>query len=230
MKRITAVLDVGKTNVKVLVFERDRIVFRRTAPNNVLPGPPYPHVDTEAIWRFALIGLREAAAAHAIECLVVTAHGASVTLAGAHELAAPIMDYEFSGPNADEEQYAPFRPPFAETLTPPMPDGLNWGRQVFYVMRHHPDLFARVQAILMYPQYWGWRFTGVVRNEITNLGCHAETWNPTAGHVSSLVERLGWAKLFPPVIKAWDVLGPILPTVRGKDWLAAWAAGARWRA
>ena len=111
MKRITAVLDVGKTNVKVLVFERDRIVFRRTAPNNVLPGPPYPHVDTEAIWRFALIGLREAAAAHAIECLVVTAHGASVTLAGAEHLAAPIMDYEFAGPDADEDNMRRSGPP-----------------------------------------------------------------------------------------------------------------------
>jgi len=45
-----------------------------------LPGPPYPHADVEAIWRFFMAGLREAAASHAIEDIVVTSHGATLAL------------------------------------------------------------------------------------------------------------------------------------------------------
>lgn len=219
MGRVTAVLDVGKTNVKVLVFDGGAIVFRRSAPNPVRPGPPYPHVDTGAIWRFMLAGLRDAAAAHAIGCVVVTTHGASVTLAGKDDVAAPILDYEFDGPEADEQDYATVRPPFAETLTPAMPAGLNWARQVFYVMRHHPELFARTRHILMYPQYWGLRLTGVARNEVTNLGCHGEAWDPRAGRPSSLVERLDWTRLLPPVIAAWEELGPLKPEIAAETGL-----------
>src|ERR1700712_2289639 len=98
----TAVLDVGKTNFKLLVFADGAIVFRRSAPNLVLPGPPFPHYDTEAMWRFCLASLREAAREHDIEAVIATTHGASVALIGDEGLAAPIMDYEFAGPEADE--------------------------------------------------------------------------------------------------------------------------------
>ena len=206
---LTAVLDVGKTNVKVLVFDGERIVWRRTAPNRVRFEPPYPHVDTEAIWRFCIDGLRDAAAMHRIDTLAVTTHGASITLLGESELAAPIMDYEFAGPDDLAADYAAVRPPFGETLTPLMADGLNWAKQVFYVQKRHPDLFAEVRHILTYPQYWGWRLTGVARNEVTSLGCHGDAWNPSTGQPSSLVNRLGWTRLMPPLLPAWAVLGPL---------------------
>jgi sugar (pentulose or hexulose) kinase len=209
MTSTIAVLDVGKTNVKLLVFHDEVAVWRRSAPNIVKPAPPYPHEDTEAIWRFCMASLREAAQNHMIDAIVVTTHGASVVLADDRDLAAPVMDYEFAGPDELEAEYASVRPDFAETLTPAMPDGLNWARQVFFVERRCPDLFARTKHILMYPQYWAWRLTGVARNEITSLGCHGDAWNPKTGMPSSLVERLGWTRFLPPLTSAWNVLGPL---------------------
>ena len=213
MARTVAVLDVGKTNIKLLVFSGDTIVFRRSAPNTVQGGPPYPHFDTDAIWHFCLLSLRDAAAAHAIDAIVTTTHGGSVTMFGEGDLAAPVMDYEFLGLDADEPAYARVRPPFDEILTPRMGGGLNWARQIFHVQQHHPHLFAGIRHILMYPQYWGWRFTGQVRNEVTNLGCHSDIWNPRTGTYSSLVARLAWEDLFPPVVPAWAELGPITAAV-----------------
>ena len=56
-----AVLDVGKTNVKLVLV--DAIALREVQvlnrPNAVLPGPPYPHYDTDAIWAFLLDGLAQ---------------------------------------------------------------------------------------------------------------------------------------------------------------------------
>ena len=33
----------------------------------------------------------------------------------------------------------------------------------------------------MYPQYWAYRLTGVLANEVTSLGCHTDLWNYRAG-------------------------------------------------
>ena len=56
-----AVLDVGKTNVKLLLHDAEtgceRVV--RAAPNRVLRDGPYPHFDTDAIAALLLDGLAE---------------------------------------------------------------------------------------------------------------------------------------------------------------------------
>ncbi len=50
MNGATAVLDIGKTNVKVATFACDgALVWERTMPNRMVPGPPYPHADVEMI-------------------------------------------------------------------------------------------------------------------------------------------------------------------------------------
>ncbi|MDQ0396188.1 FGGY-family carbohydrate kinase [Labrys monachus] len=205
---VTAVLDVGKTNVKLVLFEGTAVLWQASTPNRSLPAPPYPHADVEAIWRFLMAGLREAARHHAIEDIVVTSHGATLALVGDGELALPVMDYEFAGVDAIETAYAPFRPPFAETLSPPISAGLNAGKQVFYQEAMHPEAFARVRHILPYAQYFAWRLTGIARGEVTGLGCHADLWAIPGGHLSSLATRRGWEPLFPPMVPAYAVIGP----------------------
>src|ERR1700748_670070 len=102
MSETIAVLDVGKTNVKVALFEEGKLLWERSSPSKVLPGPPYPHEDVETAWSFALSALREAAAAHKIDAIVPTAHGAAGALIAEERLAAPVMDYEFGGPDEIE--------------------------------------------------------------------------------------------------------------------------------
>lgn len=217
----TAVLDVGKTNVKLVLFEGGSVLWQKSTPNRPLPGPPYPHADVEAIWSFFIEGLREAAARFAITDVVVTTHGATSVLIDDAGLALPVMDYEFAGVDEIEAEYAAFRPPFAETLSPPISAGLNFGRQVFYQQRRYPEAFARARWLLMYPQYFVWRLTGTVRNEVTSLGCHGDLWNPAAGIPSSLVARCGWEHLLPPVVRAWDVVGSLSATVQAQTGLSA---------
>ena len=48
---------------------------------------------------------------------------------------------------------------FAELLSPNLPNGLNGGRQIYWQKRAFPDAYARVDAILPYPEYWVWRLT-----------------------------------------------------------------------
>jgi sugar (pentulose or hexulose) kinase len=211
MARI-AVVDIGKTNAKVLVADpengTEEVVAR--APNAVRRDGVYPHHDAEALWEFLLQGLAKVGR---VEAISVTTHGASAALVGADGgLALPILDYEHDGPDG-MAGYDAVRPEFAETGSPRLPVGLNLGAQLFWQARAFPDAFARVRHILTLPQYWSFRLTGVAASEATSLGCHTDLWNPFAGRFSSLVGRMGWEGLFPPVRAAGEVLGGLLPEV-----------------
>ncbi|WJR66081.1 FGGY-family carbohydrate kinase [Neorhizobium sp. CSC1952] len=211
-----AVLDIGKTNAKVVVLDcmtGGEIAERRT-PNRVLPGPPYPHYDIESLWEFALDALAGFAREPGFDAISITTHGASAVLLGTDGAPAlPVLDYEHRYPEDIQKAYAALRPQFSETFSPALSGGLNVGAQLHYQKTAFPDEFARVRAILTYPQYWAFRLTGVAANEVTSLGCHTDLWRPRDGSYSSLVDKLGIRDLMAPVRSAFDALGPVLPEI-----------------
>ncbi len=214
--RNIAVIDIGKTNAKVAVVDiarRQELGVRRR-PNLVLTDGPYPHFDVEGLWSFFLESLKELAAEHRIDGISVTTHGASAVLLDASgNLATPVLDYEFTGPDDLAGQYDALRPDFAQTGSPRLPMGLNLGAQLHWLLETQEGLRERTAQVLTYPQYWTYRLTGVAACEVTSLGCHTDLWNPFEGVFSPLVSRLGLEGRMAPVRKAGDVLGPLLPDV-----------------
>ncbi|HXW19382.1 MAG TPA: sugar kinase [Roseiarcus sp.] len=213
MSGAVAVLDVGKTNVKVALFDEERLIFEKSTPNRMAPGPPYPYEDVEAAWSFALEALGEANRRRKIAAIVPTSHGAAGALIGAKELAAPVMDYEFIGVEDIEGDYAKLRPPFSESLSPKVPAGLNLGRQVAYQKWRCSELFVKAKYFVAYPQYWAWRLCGVAASEVTSYGSHTDLWAPREGRFSSLAAALDLLPLFPPLRRAFDRLGSITPAI-----------------
>jgi len=124
-----------------------------------------------------------------------------------------VLDYEFDGPDRLAADYDAIRPPFAETGTPRLPLGLNLGAQFFWQQKRFPAEFAKAVAMLMYPQYWALRLTGIAANEVTSLGCHTDLWDPWDADFSSLVDHMGWRGLMAPLRPAKDRLGAILPAL-----------------
>ncbi|PIO98673.1 FGGY-family carbohydrate kinase [Pleomorphomonas carboxyditropha] len=220
--RFIAVLDVGKTNVKLVVhdLETGGDVFVRTRPNAVVDAPPYPHYDVEGMWAFFLDTLKEAAAVQRIDALSFTTHGATFVLLAGDRLALPILDYEFLGPDALDDAYAVARPPFAESFTPRLPGGLNAGAQLYWQARAFPDAFARATAIVPYPQYWAFRFTGVLASEPTSLGVHTDLWAPERRAFSSFANAEGWNRLFAPLRSAFDRLGTVTADIAARTGLS----------
>jgi len=210
------VIDIGKTNVKVAVvdLESEREIGVLTRPNRVRPGPPYPHYDIDGHWRFICEALGDLHRQHGIDALSVTTHGASIVLLDRDgALAAPVLDYEFDGPDSLAREYDAVRPDFNETGSPRLSMGLNVGAQLFWQLRTDPGLLDRTASVLTYPQYWSFRLTGVRANEVTSLGCHTDLWSPLENRYSSLVERLGLSEKMAPVKKAADCLGTTLPEI-----------------
>ena len=217
MGGLVAVLDVGKTNLKVIAFDDDgRLVSERRQRTATIPPRGqirYQSLDTEGDWRFFAKALSEIALRHRIETISISAHGAAGALVNDAGFPLPPIDYDDDGLSADAADYEALRPPFSETLSPSLPRGLNLGRQIFHSFRHYPIEAARATAFLAWPQYWAWRLCGVMASEFTSLGAHTDLWNPQAGRLSSLVERQGWLGLFPRLHKAWEVLAPLRPEV-----------------
>jgi sugar (pentulose or hexulose) kinase len=218
-----AVIDIGKTNVKVVVVDAATLteLGLRKIPNVVLTGSPYPHFDVEAHWAFIKSSLRDLNRQFPFDAISITTHGASAALV--HEngtLALPILDYEFTGPDELTAEYDAVRPPFSETFSPRLPIGLNVGAQLFWQQTRFPDVFGAAKYILPVPQYWTMRLTGVAAGEVTSLGCHTDLWNPAQSDHSSMVEKLGWRSKFPPIHSAFDPLGNVLPSVAAEIGLA----------
>jgi len=216
--RHAGVIDIGKTNAKVAVVDlasRAEIAVE-TRPNRVLPGPPWPHFDTEGLWAFVIAALRRLHAAHGLDGIAVTTHGAcAVLLDAAGGLAAPVLDYEHPGPDDTRAAYDRLRPPFAQTGSPPLPGGLNIGAQLFWQFAMDPALRDRTAQIVTWPQYWGYRLTGRLACDVTSLGCHTDLWDPHLGRPSRLVARLGLAGKLAPARSPADHLGPLLPGIAG---------------
>jgi len=209
----TVVLDIGKTNAKLtLIDSAGRTLAERRTPNTVRRDGPYPHHDTERLWGWMLGELRELSKHAQVSAIVPVTHGATAALVDDAGLVLPVPDYEHvPGDATDAARYESLRPAFEESGSPQLPAGLNLGRQLDWLQARFPAEFARARHVLMYPQYWAWRLCGVAASEVTSLGCHTDLWRPRVGRWSSLVERLGWEKLFPQRRDAWARLGTLRP-------------------
>ncbi|WP_066965892.1 FGGY-family carbohydrate kinase [Microbulbifer sp. Q7] len=223
----TLILDIGKTHIKLCVLDASLTsVATREAKNRVLMSSMfYPQADIDYIWRWLSENLRELTGQFDITRLNITTHGATAAClhqdANAAELdnqglALPVLDYEYEGLRDNEatvSHYRSVRPPFNETYSPALPAGLNLGRQLHWQSRQFAEAFSRVGAIVMYPQYWLWRLTGKIRNEVTSLGCHTDLWCPAKGDYSSLVDTMGWRNLFPALVSATEAIARPLPEI-----------------
>ncbi|MCP8898265.1 FGGY-family carbohydrate kinase [Gilvimarinus xylanilyticus] len=212
------VLDIGKTNIKVHVLDRHmQSVFEQAKPNAVVNAEPYPHFDVDAIWEWLLDVLKGVAGQFSISAISVTTHGATAALIDRERpgngLVLPVLDYEFTGPDSANDGYAQFRPSFTQTSSPALPAGMNLGRQLYWQQNQFPNAFAKATDILLYPQYWVWRLTGVRCSEVTSLGCHTDLWQPAQNSFSSLVSGMDWQSLFAELKPADSMAGVVIPEV-----------------
>ena len=220
---LIAVLDVGKTNAKVTLIDPvlGQEIWSARRANRVVDGPQLRELDVAGIETWLLNTLRGAPERDRIAVIVPIAHGAAAVLidhAGA-VLAAP--DYEDQHFDEVAAEYAALRDPYSLTFSPNLPQGLNLGRQLYYLQQRCADLFERSAQILMYPQYWSWRLSGVMATEVTSLGTHTDLWRPHEQAYTQLARKQGWARRMPSLRKATERLGRIRESVAAATGLPA---------
>ena len=211
-----AVLDVGKSNVKLSACDIDgHVVETLTTPNPVLPGPPWRHHDLKALNDWVMAGLADLGRRHPLGHFVASGHGSGGVLvgddpdAGGHGAVLPMVDYEQPLPEGMAERYAPLAGDFFDRGSAVMMAATHTARQMFWAEEVCPAEFARARWCLGIPQYWAWRLTGVAVSEATILGAQSHLWNVAKASWSPIVAARGWGRLMPPFARASDDLGPV---------------------
>lgn len=220
---LIAVFDVGKTNAKLALVDvaQGQEVWSARRANETVEGPGGRELDVEGIESWLLDSLRSAPDKDRVAVIVPIAHGAAAVLVdhAGSILAAP--DYEDICFDEVGLEYAGLRDSYAVTFSPNLPHGLNLGRQLYFLQTRRPAVFQRAAHVLLYPQYWAWRLSGVMATEVTSLGTHTDLWRPQERTYSALARKQGWARMMPSQRSASDRLGRIRPSLVAATGLSA---------
>ncbi|SNB77366.1 Sugar (pentulose or hexulose) kinase [Arboricoccus pini] len=220
---LLAVLDIGKTNARLALLkaENGEEVWSIQRANGQGRQGVFRELDVAGLEAWLLEGLAGLPMKEEIRTIVPVAHGAGLALLAADGTLLAAPDYE--DPVFDEvaKAYRDIRDPFAVTLSPDLPLGLNLGRQLFFMQTRLPELFARAATCLTWAQYWTFRLSGVRAIEPTSLGAHSDLWDPRHRRLAPIVARQGWARLMPPLISATEPAGRLRPELAARTGLPA---------
>ncbi len=218
-RAVIAVFDIGKTNAKLSAVTADgRILETQMTENRVLDGPPWPHHDTAGLAEWMLVTLAALCKRHDLADFVVSGHGSCGALAGDNpedgdEPVMPMIDYEAGLPDAIQTAYRTASGSFADRGSAIMLGASHMARQLFYMQSVMPEGVAKARHFLALPQYWAWRMSGVAASELTALGAQSHLYNVVERRFSAIVKAQDWQRLLPPFVPAYDVLGPVRPSL-----------------
>lgn len=215
-----AVLDVGKTNLKVLIASADgEPIDSLSRANDFSIREPYLAIDIAGIERWFLEALAELGGRHRIGAVVATGHGCAAVLADDGGLVLPMMDYESPCPAWVEDEYAREWSGYAEVTCTIGLGAIRVAKQMLWQSRDFPEAFARARYCLTTSQYLAFRLGGRPASEISQLAAQCHVWNVPGHTFSTYVKRQGWEHLFPPLARAGEVLGTLSPDLASKTGL-----------
>ena len=208
-KKLTVVLDIGKTNVKLTFVDSSNnkaLYSFRTKQENIIRHS-IKILNSNSIYEWALTKIVFVGRKYSLDKFVCTAHGTSIALIGEQNqeiLACTDYEYKF---DKIFDHYKRLAPNFNESFTPFLENGLNIGQQIYYLYKKNPKMIKNTKFILTYPQYIAWKLSGNFSSEISYLGCHTHLWDFKKNKLSSFVKKLRLENKFPPMRKAWEVIG-----------------------
>ncbi|MEO9571189.1 MAG: FGGY family carbohydrate kinase [Polaribacter sp.] len=185
MVNVIAVIDIGKTNKKILLFDADFDVVYRNATrfDEVLDEDNYPCDDIESIenWILSEIKRIQKEGVYCIKAINFSTHGASLIYLDKNgERITPL--YNYLKPLNIEEYKEPYesyggKEEFSRKTASPAYGMLNTGLQILKLQKEKPEFWNKVAAILHYPQYLSYLFTKQITADFTSVGAHTATWD-----------------------------------------------------
>lgn len=197
MKYTIAVLDIGKTNKKVALYDdgmKAVAVRKRKIETFRQDGLDIEDIETVETW--FLEQLKELAQEFPIRGISITTHGATVVCVGADgKPSVPPIAYTNE---VDDSLHQGFWDAMGDrkglqrsTATAEVKPLINVAKLLWYQKQRWPRQFDETAHILFYPQYFGFRLTGAVGADITYTGCHSYLWDYEKKDWSSVTDVLG---------------------------------------
>jgi sugar (pentulose or hexulose) kinase len=203
-----AVADFGKTSTRIKILSPLGKLLTGCEVASASFRAADDSLDVAAMQQWCSDALAELYWEQPFTHLLPVTHGATAVALRGDGSALPVGDYEAPIDAAASAEYDTQRSPFAITGSPPLPVGLNLGRQL-YARQHSDPEFAAANMLLTYPQYWTWRWSGMTGTDASSLGCHTDLWQPWQRDWSPLARSLGWHRKFAPLVRAGAVAGPL---------------------
>ena len=225
---VIAVLDIGKTNKKILVYDENLKILdsATTRIPEIRDAEGLDHDDVAGLELWFLEQLKIFSQRYPIKAISISAHGATWTALDKHgKLAFPELSYANEpGKAFHDEFYAKFGQPEVlqqETCTAPLGNLLNIGKALYFMREKYPLEFKNFAHFCTYNIHFGHLLTGKIGIESTYLGCHGYLWNFEKNDWSSVVDALNIRHVLPKKVShSWDVLGHVSPEVAKKTGLS----------
>lgn len=211
-----AVLDVGKTNKKLLVFDEKLQQLDstyRTFPPVDVDGLPAEDLGSLMNWFYEQ--LTEFAARFPVRVIACSTHGAAfVGVDGAGNPTVPLLDYTYDPGEEFQERFYQAVGTREElqrtTATLALGALINPAKQLFFNRERFPDEFSRTRWFLPFPSFFAMQLTGTASADWTYVGNHTYLWDFHAATWSSVADRLGIRDRLPPdVSRPYERLGTL---------------------
>ena len=184
-EEIIAIFDIGKTNKKLLLFNKDLELLSEAEEKFPLmkdeDGFECDNIELIENWIKRKIYDLVRSEEHNLTGLNFATYGATlVYLDGQGKRLTPVYNYlkpvNGSIPDALYEKYGG-KEEFCRNTASPALGMLNSGIQALWLKKTKPEVFSKVRHILHFPQYLSYLFTGEIVSEHTSVGCHTALWD-----------------------------------------------------
>lgn len=205
---VTAVFDIGKTNKKFFLFDKDyQEVYREyTRFETIKDEDGHETEDLASLqtWLKEVFDRILKTDKHNITAINFSTYGASfVHLDKNGKVLTPL--YNYTKPLDKEivedfyKKYGP-REEFAKTTGSSDSGMLNSGMQLYWLKHTKPDVFKKIAFSLHLPQYISYVFTGIPLSEYTSIGCHTAMWNYSKKDYHDWIYKEGLDRILPPIV------------------------------
>ncbi|MDA3854550.1 MAG: FGGY family carbohydrate kinase [Bacteroidales bacterium] len=186
MKKVIAVFDIGKTNKKILLFDeylqlayQNEEKFKTTVDED---GDECDDLPLMEEWMKTTLSTLILGAEYDIKAVNFSTYGASLAFIGNDgQRLTPIYNYlkdiNCSIQESLFSKYGGEAEFCRQTASPALGLMLNSGIQILWMKEAHPEIFAKTESIVHFPQYLSYVLTGKVVAESTSIGCHTFLWN-----------------------------------------------------
>lgn len=184
-KEVIAIFDIGKTNKKILLFNKSlQVVYQEeTKFPEIKDDDGFDCDDIEALEVWILQTLKKIISGREfnVKGINFSTYGATlVYLDKDGNRLTPVYNYLKPMPEkileGFYEKYGGVKEFSRKTASPAM-GMLNSGLQIYRLKKEKPEVFSKVRDILHFPQYLSYFLTHKIASEYTSIGCHTAMWD-----------------------------------------------------
>lgn len=193
-----AVLDAGKTNKKVLIYNKQLNIQAKETKSigEITDDKGLKLEQPEAVFDWFLFILKKFSNKYNIKAISVATHGAmGVCIDEYGRITCPPLAYTNEpGREFCDNFYAEYGDRAelqVKTATAEIGQMINFGKMIYYFKLHCADKLEKTKYILHYPQYFGYKLTGNAAAEITMLGSHTYLYDHINKTYSDVAKKLG---------------------------------------